>query len=59
MKGSTTVPTCSACATPVPDPAEQWPDEADGTLCQCCWEASCSRSWWAAVLPLLRLEATT
>lgn len=48
-----TISTCSSCAALVPDPAERWPDETDGTVCQECWEAQSSRLWWAAVLPLL------
>jgi hypothetical protein len=44
--------TCSRCFSPVPDPAEQWPDDDDGTLCQECWERECSRSWWVMVRAL-------
>jgi hypothetical protein len=44
--------TCSTCSSTIPDPAEQWPDDGDGTLCQVCWERSCSRSWWAMVRAL-------
>jgi hypothetical protein len=44
--------TCTTCSSTIPDPAEQWPDDGDGTLCQVCWEASCSRSWWAMVRAL-------
>ncbi len=51
-------PTCSSCSAAVPDPAERWPDDADGTLCQCCWEAYSSRLWWAVVRQLPKpLEA--
>ena len=44
-----TIPACSRCADRVPDPAERWPDAADGTLCQECWEGQSSRLWWAMV----------
>jgi hypothetical protein len=26
-----------------------WPGEDGGLLCQDCWEAECSKSWWAVV----------
>jgi hypothetical protein len=26
-----------------------WPDKGDNDLCQECWEAECSRSWWQMV----------
>lgn len=26
-----------------------WPGEAGHEVCQECWEAECSRSWWKAV----------
>jgi hypothetical protein len=44
--------TCSSCCSAIPDPAERWPDDHDGTLCQECWERACSRSWWAMVRAL-------
>lgn len=27
-------------------PAENWPGSKGGELCQDCWEAECSESWW-------------
>jgi hypothetical protein len=42
-------PSCSACSELIPDPAERWPDNATGTVCQECWEAQCSREWWELV----------
>ena len=44
--------TCSRCSSRVPDPAERWPDDDDGTLCQECWERECSVSWWVMVRAL-------
>jgi hypothetical protein len=44
-----TIPACSRCADRVPDPAERWPDAADGILCQECWEGQSSRLWWSMV----------
>jgi hypothetical protein len=32
-----------------------WPGDAGGELCQMCWEAACSESWWAMVAGLLPL----
>lgn len=29
-----------------------WPGEKDGEICQECWEAECSRSWWEMVIAL-------
>ena len=43
------IPSCSACSEPIPDPAERWPDNATGTVCQVFWEAQSSRLWWAMV----------
>lgn len=44
--------TCSRCSIPVPDPAERWPDDGNGILCQECWEHQCSISWWVMVRAL-------
>ncbi len=44
--------TCSRCSSSVPDPAERWPDSGNGILCQCCWEAQSSASWWVMVRAL-------
>jgi hypothetical protein len=37
MPDPTAIPSCSACSEPIPDPAERWPDNATGTVCQVCW----------------------
>jgi len=38
--------TCARCSRP----HDNWPDaQSDGCLCQECWEAQCSREWWAVV----------
>ena len=49
MPDPTTIPSCSACSEPIPDPAERWPAFPSGTVCQVCWEAQSSRLWWAMV----------
>lgn len=43
------IPACSHCLSPIPDPAERWPDGKGGWLCQMCWEDECGRTWWKAV----------
>ncbi len=40
---------CFQCGQSIPTEAETWPGESGGNLCQCCWEAECSRSWWQMV----------
>lgn len=53
-----TIPTCSTCSTPMRDPAERWPGEAPGAvICQECWEAECSESWWRGAAALVDLDA--
>lgn len=37
---------CSGCSIEVSDPAEQWPDGANGILCQDCWETESDTMWW-------------
>lgn len=38
-------------------PSDGWPDEqADDRLCQNCWEAKCSKNWWAAMRVLIETE---
>lgn len=49
-------PSCSTCGAQIASPAERWPDSADGTLCQMCWETKCSRPWWAWLPLLLAVE---
>jgi hypothetical protein len=45
--------TCNTCSSAIPDPAERWPGRGSGgTLCQECWEAESSASWWATVRAL-------
>ncbi len=46
--------TCNTCSSSIPDPAEEWPDDNGGTLCQECWEHECSQSWWVMVRALGR-----
>lgn len=36
---------CSRCRTVA---HEGWPGKNGGELCQLCWEAECSESWWRA-----------
>lgn len=31
---------------PCGQPHDGWPGEGDSELCQDCWEAHCSESWW-------------
>ena len=33
-------------------PHDDWPDKDGGMLCQMCWEAECSESWWQMVRAL-------
>ena len=40
--------TCSRC----PQPHENWPAADGGLLCQECWEAESSASWWATMRAL-------
>lgn len=40
--------TCSRC----PQPHDNWPAAAGGLLCQECWEAESSASWWATMRAL-------
>ena len=40
--------TCSRC----PQPHDNWPSNDGGLLCQDCWEAESSASWWAAMRAL-------
>jgi hypothetical protein len=49
--------TCNTCSSSIPDPAEEWPDDNGGTICQECWETVSARMWWAAVIPLDRADA--
>lgn len=40
-------------ACPCGAPSDGWPSEDHPEeLCQDCWEAQCSRSWWAMVRSL-------
>ena len=34
------------CARCKQEPHDGWPDGRGGQLCQMCWEAQCSDSWW-------------
>ena len=34
------------------EPHDNWPGKDSGQLCQMCWEAECSESWWACVIAL-------
>ena len=36
---------CSRCG----EPADGWPADGDGELCQNCWEAYCDATWWEEV----------
>jgi hypothetical protein len=40
--------TCSRC----PQPHDNWPGDDGGLLCQECWEAESSASWWATMRAL-------
>lgn len=31
------------------EPHDNWPGKDGGELCQMCWEAECSESWWTMV----------
>ncbi len=43
---------CALC----PEPHDGWPHLPDGELCQMCWEAECSASYWRAVEAGMRTE---
>lgn len=49
---------CASCGQAIEDPADAWPDESGGDLCQGCWEAVSSSLWWEMLnhLPLAMLE---
>jgi hypothetical protein len=49
MPDPATIPFCSDCGAQISDPAERWPAASTGIVCQVCWEAQCSRQWWAMV----------
>ena len=49
MADPTTIPSCSDCGAQIPVSAERWPSASTGVVCQVCWEAQCSRQWWALV----------
>ena len=34
------------------EPSDGWPGKDDGELCQMCWEAYCSETWWDAVIAI-------
>lgn len=34
------------------EPHDGWPGNNSGELCQMCWEAECSESWWRMVQQL-------
>ena len=36
---------CAACG----EPADGWPANDGGELCQMCWELECSEDWWRLV----------
>lgn len=38
-------------------PSDGWPDTNGGELCQMCWEADCSESWWKMVALLAPVSA--
>lgn len=48
---------CSACSVSLDGPSDGWPDEANGLLCQGCWEAYASRTWWGMLKSLPDLSA--
>jgi hypothetical protein len=47
--------TCNTCSSSIPDPAEEWPDDNGGTICQECWETVSARMWWFSIGALFGL----
>lgn len=41
------------------EPHDEWPDANGGELCQMCWEADCSKSWWETCGGLLKPKPTS
>lgn len=37
--------TCCPCGKP----SDGWPGDVEAELCQDCWEAYCSKTWWAEI----------
>ena len=46
---------CARCG----EPSDGWPANDGGELCQMCWEAECSESWWRMVEWYSRQAAET
>lgn len=38
-------------------PHDGWPGSDGRELCQMCWEAECSESWWQAVIAIDKARA--